>query len=438
MKTRTNIESFRKTKVLKSKKPKIQKKTQKQDKIQKQNKHSYYIVQCNNALDTTILSKYLKMLGIIPDSKGMQYVEKQYKLLAAKKKLSKQQFCDSYDKKLLVKIPPGQVTADIFFYHINSTLLDKPFYRYNTFLSNVINVDYSYIDKGVLYTNILKYNSGSKKKLKYFIETFMLSNKDKFKFPGDYILRPIYGFDGSGILYVHNYKDLINVIKYYDTHNDYRNQPYSHQEITVSKFITDLLLFKGRKCHLRIYYMVAILEGELSCFILDIGNVRLAAKPYNLDMPYTKDVHDTHSTDADYFFPYDFTLKNISSLRKGNYSENEFDTNTILKGIREIGKGIGNIFGGLCKGNPESLLFQNQQNGYHIYGLDILVRDNLEPVLVECNNQPGLTSIIDNKELSEIVYGWINETILEPLFKHPGHATEFARKHRTYIALNNS
>jgi hypothetical protein len=36
---------------------------------------------------------------------------------------------------------------------------------------------------------------------------------------------------------------------------------------------------------------------------------------------------------------------------------------------------------------------------------------------------------------SKIIYGWINETILEPLFKHPGAATSNARKHRTYITI---
>ena len=35
---------------------------------------------------------------------------------------------------------------------------------------------------------------------------------------------------------------------------------------------------------------------------------------------------------------------------------------------------------------------EKQQNGYHIYGLDILVRDNLAPVMLECNNQTGLSS----------------------------------------------
>jgi hypothetical protein len=183
--------------------------------------------------------------------------------------------------------------------------------------------------------------------------------------------------------------------------------------------------------------MVAILEGEVSCFLLDFGKIITAKDPYNLDKSFRKEVHDTHlgSTDDDYFFPRNLTLENISSLGKASYSQDEFDTNTILKGIREIAKGISNIVVGISKGKPKSLLYENQQNGYHIYGLDILVRDNLEPVLVECNNQPGFSLIIYNKNLSDIFYRWINETVLEPLFKYPGKATSNARKHKTYILI---
>ena len=441
MKTRINIKSFRNTKSPQSKKTRIQKKSRKQVKAQKQKKHSFYIVQCNNGLDTTILSRHLESLGLVPDSKAMNYVEQQYKLLATRYKLSKKQFCSSYERHLTVKVPPDLVKADVFFYHINNLNLDKPFYKYAKFLCNTINIDYSMLNKNILYDNILKYNSRSKSTLKYFIETFLFSNKNKFQFPGNYILRPIYGFAGSGILYVHNSEDLEKALKYYNTHKDYRNRIYSPQEITVSGLITDLLLFKMRKFHLRMYYMVAILEGEVSCFLLDNGKIITAKEPYNLDIPFRKEVHDTHlgSTDSDYFFPSDLTLKNISSLGKDSYRQDEFDTNTILKGIREIAKGISNIVVGINKGKPNSLLYENQQNGYYIYGLDILVRDNLEPVLVECNNQVGFSFHTEEnrKELSKIIYGWINETILEPLFKHPGKATSNARKHKTYIPLDN-
>ena len=178
----------------------------------------------------------------------MKYVEKQYKLIAAKNKLSKIKFCSSCDLRLQFIIPDRLVTADVFFYHINNINLDKLFYNYNKFLSNVINIDYSNLDKGLLYDNILKYNSRSRQINKnHFIETFTLAwvDKDKFVFPDNhYILRPISGFGGSGILYVHNSEDLKQAIKYYKTEKDSRGRPkYEPTDIIVSKIITDLLLF---------------------------------------------------------------------------------------------------------------------------------------------------------------------------------------------------
>ena len=415
-------------------------------------KHKFYIVRCNaglyTSLDYSILASHLRTLGLIPDTNTMSYVEKQYNILAARNKLSMSEFCESYNRNLVVKIPRGLVNADVIFYNINSILLDKPFYNYPKFLCNSINLDYSILNKDMIYTNILKYNSSRQLNINHFIEIFQLTNKENKKisknihFPGNYILRPVFGFGGRDIFYIHNAKDLEKAQQYYNTHKDFRDRLYLQDEITVARIITDLLLFKGRKFHLRMYYIVAVLEGEISCFLLDTGKIITAKNPYNLEVPFRKEVHDTHlgSTDADYFYPKDLTLKNISSLDKHDYSKDKFDTNTILEGIMQIAKGISNIVKGIYGDNPKSLLYENQQNGYYIYGLDILVRDNLEPVLVECNNQTGFSfhSMEAKTELSEIVYGWINETILEPLFKYPGKATSNARKHRTYIPLIDS
>lgn len=440
MKTRIKIKPSRNTRTLKSKKINIQKKSRQLDKEQYQKKHKFYIVRCDNELDTTILSRHLQSLGLVPDSKAMTYVEKQYNTQTSKNKLSNEQFCRHFNKNFIFKMPPGIVNADVFFYHINTSFLDKPFYNYPKFLINTSNLDYSTLDKNMIYSNILKYNSRKTLNLNNFIETFLLSSKHKFHFPGNYILRPKYGFGGSGILYVHNSDDLQKALKYYDTHRDFRKHLYLQKEITVSKIITDLLLFKGRKFHLRMYYMVAILEEEISCFLLDIGKILTAKDTYNLDVPFKKEVHDTHidSTEADYFFPNDLIVSDISSLKeKDSYRDDICDT--ILKGARKIAKSISNIVIGVSNGKPNSLLFENQQNGYYIYGLDILVKDNLDPVLVECNYRVGFGchSLEKNKMFSELIYGWVNATILEPLFKHPGKATSYARKHKTYISLDN-
>ena len=409
-------------------------------------KHFFYIVGCEYNdiydLDSSILHKYLTELGLFPDNKGMKYVEKQYEQIRKQYKLSKAEFCESFNKNL-IRIPNNFIKADIFFYNIYSPFLNKPFYKYNAFLSNTINIDQNQINKNIIYANIIKYNSKKGKvNLNYLIETFLLSEEKKFIFPENYILRPMYAFAGKDILYIQSSADLSKAIEYYKTHQDYKRQSYSLNEIIASKFITDLLLFKGRKFHLRIYYIVAILEGELSCFVLEIGKIATAKLPYDLTKTtFTKDMHDTHlsSTDDDYVFPEDFTSKNVGL----DYNDEDMEKlqKNIIKKIRKISTYISNIFVGLVKlkgGNAKKLLFENQQNGYYIYGLDILIKADLDPALVECNIEPSVKCHTPEnmKILSKLMYGWINKIILEPLFKYPGRATQQARKHKTYLPLD--
>ena len=171
--------------------------------------------------------------------------------------------------------------------------------------------------------------------------------------------------------------------------------------------------------------MVAVLEDEISCFLFETAFIRTAKEKFNTNLPLSKDVHDTHlkSTDADYFFPDALDISNN-------------DKSQIMLGLHNIVKGLTNIVIGSSNSKARKLLFENQENGYHIYGMDILVRSNLQPVLIECNSMPGFQSKTDSTDfLSKLTFGWINETILEPLFKHPGKATQHARKHKTYIQI---
>lgn len=437
MKTRINVKSSRNKKY--KLKQKIIQKTRKQiirkhnDKITMVNKiqHIFYISKCESnyidTLDSSFLYKHLVNLGLQPDNKTMFYVRDQHKKIAATNKLSMYDYCNKFEKKYVVKIPNNLVKADVFFYDIiNKSLLDKPFYDYKKYLSNTFNLDYYEINKGAIYKNIQKYNKQEIQKnpdiLNHFIKTSTLSEYGNKFIPGIYILRPIHGSGGSDILYITNKKELDNAKKIY------LHKKFLLDQITISKLITDLLLFNQRKFHLRVYFMIAILEGEISSFVLETTKILTAKKPYNLDLPLSKEVHDTHmdSSDADYFFPKDLDIP-------------ENDKTTINLGIRKIAKYLTNILIGICNNKPRTLLFENQENGYHIFGMDILVSKDLEPILVECNERPGMSTKKPSAMtfLSKTIYGWINETILEPLFKHPGKATQYARNHKTYISLDD-
>lgn len=432
MKKRIEYSKYNKYEKKNKKKPFIKNTKKTEKKVKKQ--HIFYISNCDfdyvDFPNISFLYKHLVNLGLLPDNNAMKYVQEKQKQIATINKLTMHDYCESFERKYMVRIPNNLVKADVFFYNINTSLLDKPFYDYKKHLCNTFNLEHFEIDKGAIYKNVQKYNKSEIQKnpdiLKHFIKTSTLTEYGKNFIPGVYILRPIHGSGGSDILYINNNKELDYAIKFYLIKKYIDNDKNLFDQITISKLITDLLLFKDRKFHLRVYFMIAILEGEISSFVLETAKILTAKNPYKLDLPLSKDVHDTHmdSTDADYFFPKDLDIP-------------ENDKTNIILGICEIAKYLTNIFIGSCNNKPRTLLFEKQENGYHIFGMDILVSQDLEPILVECNKTPILSTKIPESMtfISKTMYGWINETILEPLFKHPGHATQYARKHQTFIPL---
>ena len=146
-----------------------------------------------------------------------------------------------------------------------------------------------------------------------------------------------------------------------------------------------------------------------------------------MKLPFTKDKHDTHgkSTDDDYLYPENFTKINLNK----NINEKN------IKELHNKIKSICVVISQIIKKSQNKLLYPNEKNMYYLFGLDIMVRDNFEPVFIEINEQPGLefkkntTRNIFSKEY----FQWINDIIFEPLFKYKDPM--IARKHNSYIII---
>lgn len=393
--------------------------------------HYFYIVDCyvrsNEFLNRKYLYNHLIRAGLIPDN-AMNIISRRYDTLLKKFKIKKKEFCLREKQIKPLHLEDGLVKADVFFYYDANPKLDRIFYKYHAYFSNTLsNEIYNYIDKDQLYNSIIKYNSNNSNILKYFIKTFLFSNQDEIIFPANYIIRPVAAFAGKDILYIHSKDDIIRANKYYASAKDYSNKPYKLNEITVSEILTDLLLFKGKKFHIRMYYLVSYINGVVNSFLFNIGEIFTAKIEFNTDIPFLKEVHDTHSksTDDDYFFPKEFNNKNLN-IPMSQQILNEFQEKCKI-----ICKSITKVF----IANKDKILFNNQDNGYYLYGLDILVKSNLDPVIIEINTNPGFgnKTLEKSEYLSKILFNWINEIVIEPFFKY--NKPLLARKHPTYITI---
>jgi hypothetical protein len=414
------------------KKLKTKKKSSKIKTQQKQQtpiKHIYFVNKCYYYIMYIYLETYLKKLGVQPD-KAMKIIEQRNKTIVKKHNMSYKKFCNFTQKIKLPSIEPGLIKADVFFYNIYNTYIDKQLYSYNKFLINILNINYNLIlRKNVLYNNVYKYSPEIAKK--YLIETFNINEIEKYHFSEYYILRPTIASQGTDIIYVHNKEELNDAIEFYNTTKNYKNKEIYGNNVVASKFITDLLLFQGKKFHLRIYYIVSCINGVINSFALDDGEIITAKEQYDLEIPYTKDKHDSHfnSNEKDFYISTDFNTKNLGiEMNDKIYTKIYNEIKIICSSIFKI---IINNYSNI------NILHPNQKNGFHLFGLDIFIKSDLTPVLIECNMSPSINA--DNQTHPDIflkmICDWINEIILEPLFKY--NDPMIARKHSTYIDIKS-
>jgi hypothetical protein len=76
----------------------------------------------------------------------------------------------------------------------------------------------------------------------------------------------------------------------------------------------------------------------------------------------------------------------------------------------------------LVYGDTRVKLYDNHKNGFKIEGVDIMVLDNMQPVLIECNAKPGFKvksapraqKMHDKLHLELLQF--VNEIAIEPIF----------------------
>jgi hypothetical protein len=259
---------------------------------------------------------------------------------------------------------------------------------------------------------------------KHMKPTFYISDYS-YNFPKVYILRPFLGSSGSEIHYISSEAELINAIKFYNSHNNFfkRDKYYHNYKVIATEYIMNPLLYKTKKFHLRMYYIISVINGVLSSFFFDIGKMLTAAKPFNTRKPFSKDVHDTHlkSTNSDLIFPVDFKSSDLN-VKSVTSSDILAQMRLILSAVTTITiKETSNI---------NKLLYDNQENGYNLFGVDFMIDDTGTVFLIEINITPGM-EFISNSEasiFSKKIFNWISECVLEPCFK----GTD-ASKHPTYL-----
>ena len=280
---------------------------------------------------------------------------------------------------------------------------DKQYYNTQCWLMSLLSNEKSVItDKYKLYKNFhdiypeqcAKYMAPSWS-FEDFIKNGIYDNKSV------YIVKPV----GKGAHSGKNIYMIYDIISYYNVINCVKSGKFSkYDNVIVSKYITDILLFEGKKFHLKVSMIVSIINGKFKYKVCQFSRVIIAHKSYIKTDFFDKLIHDSHldSTYKDYFFPYD-----LEEPLKKSYK-------TIYSKITKCLKWIAKLL------KPYAKPYEQAENAFEILSCDFLVRDNLDVILMEINDKVAYDCKTEQKrnQLSTLLFTELINHI-SGAFTHP-------------------
>jgi hypothetical protein len=284
-------------------------------------------------------------------------------------------YIDNYPKfKKLIKNKRGYI----------KTYFDE----YNTDMKKLTN-------KSFIYENMMLFDKDFTEK--YFMPQYNLSkvniNTLKNIFENKlWILKPTFvtpklGFKGKGIKIIKNFDDIKNYnqfeLKYLNDFKKTQKYKFIEEETWVlAEYIKNPLLFKNKKFHIRIYFILTFINNKINAYVFNMYPIFIAKKNYKNESFDNKDIHDTH-------------------MQKGKENVNFFPSDFILEfGYNKTKKIFDDIFI-ICKkfflyikNNVNIKCYEDANNCYELFGIDIMITDNFELKILEINDKPGIESLI--------------------------------------------
>jgi hypothetical protein len=174
--------------------------------------------------------------------------------------------------------------------------------------------------------------------------------------------------------------------------------------VLVSRYISNLALWRGRKFHMRVYYLVSLIGGTFRSYVWDQGKILSAAKPHVLDHFDDKGVHDTHykSTDGDPMFPAD--LIGPDGVSAEVYAHAWANMEDMLTHLSKVY-------------HPKAKLFAESKYGFEVFGLDVLMCSDGKVLIMEANDKIGYNYSTQDFRLqfSKDFFAWLDRTTFAPL-----------------------
>ena len=275
-------------------------------------------------------------------------------------------------------------------------IINSKFYQTNFFLLNGFQFISTIENKYQLYLNLNMYfphyyNS-------HYPTSFLLHANtlwNNIKNQSDvYIARPIGSYQGTDIIKVYDQNTLQQAkrLLYIDKYPD---------GVSMTKYITNPMLYEGRKMHIRAYMLLTMINNKFNSYLFNIMEIFTAKHKYKNEDWNNNNIHDTHFKNSGIMavFRPEIFKKLTPSIDNAKY-------NIILENIKENIKYISKI------ALSNIYQYSGSKNAYEVFGIDILIKDDLNVFIMEINGK--FTGYVGADYLFEDYFKWIRETVIKP------------------------
>jgi hypothetical protein len=280
---------------------------------------------------------------------------------------------------------------------LESLMFDRRYYNTKCYIMNVLSKSHKVItNKYWLYINYEK--QFPKQCKKYMCATCELNQLDianVLKRGRIYITRPVgpNAWSGHDIVVISDSASIAKARAFIP----------KYEHFIASEYITDPLLFEGKKTHCRCFLLASIINGTYSTWLFDFCRLYHAKLPYKNDDWENKEIHDTHlkSTSRNIFAPDDIP----DPIMKSAFVKKAWPK------IQDCMQYVSKILEKYC--TP----YDNAKNAFEIFGCDIMVQSDYNIKLIEINEHTGLDlkpEPLKIEEFSQKYFERINDMIINP------------------------
>lgn len=282
---------------------------------------------------------------------------------------------------------------------------DTQYFYTQCYLMNILNDDkIIFTNKSNLYFNFNRYFPEKCKQymaLSWNFREFILNQSLLEKITKEnkvFIVRPasIGAYSGKDIYVATNKRELDAAIE----------GTKRYEKVLISEYITNPLLFNGKKFHLRLYFLIGLIDGFLVSKLFDFYEILTASKLYKKSEWTNKDIHDTH-----------FDGSSVDIIYPINIIDSQFYNDYLVKYLPKIQDCLMHISKFI---NGRISVYSQTKNAFEIFGCDVLIKDDDSIVLMEINDKVNyvMKNTDSTIKLSKMYFNTIINNILNPILNN--------------------